>query len=134
MVSFLNFHLILCRQLAFCVELHAHVSCRWKHFIAEILSQLLLGPISNESAKGLKKPLVTGSNNLSPRDIVKTTQVALLKQSPSSPFPALSLSVWPQTWTGFRSRRACVTEDSKCGVQGSHCLASWGLDLWAQGP
>ena len=33
--------------------------------MAEILSQLLLRPISNESAKGIKKPLVTDSNNLS---------------------------------------------------------------------
>ena len=29
--------------------------------MAEILFQLLLGPISNESAKDIKKPLVTGS-------------------------------------------------------------------------
>ena len=103
--------------------------------MAEILFQLLLGPISNESAKDIKKPLVTGSKDLSiTKEIVKAKQVALLKQGPSSPFPALSLSVWSQTWTGFRSRRACVAEDSKCGVQGSHCLASWSLDLWAQGP
>ena len=33
--------------------------------MAEILFQLLLGPISNESAKDIKKPLVTGSKDLS---------------------------------------------------------------------
>ena len=31
--------------------------------MAEILFQLLLGPISNESAKDIKKPLVTGSKD-----------------------------------------------------------------------
>ncbi|XP_043744901.1 conserved oligomeric Golgi complex subunit 2-like isoform X1 [Cervus elaphus] len=70
-----------------------YLSRRWKHFIAEILFQPLLRPISNESAKDVKKPL----------DFAKTKRVALLKQSPSSPLPALSLSVWSQTWTGFRS-------------------------------
>ena len=33
--------------------------------MVEILFQLLLGPISNESAKDIKKPLVTGSKDLS---------------------------------------------------------------------
>ena len=37
----------------------------WKHFITEIIFQLLLRPISNESAKDIKKPLVTGSKDLS---------------------------------------------------------------------
>ena len=64
-LAWVNFHLLLCGQLAFRVELRAHVSRRWKRFVTEIFFQLLLRPISNESAKDIKKPLVTGSKELS---------------------------------------------------------------------
>uniref|UniRef100_A0A452DTW7 Conserved oligomeric Golgi complex subunit 2 n=1 Tax=Capra hircus TaxID=9925 RepID=A0A452DTW7_CAPHI len=46
-------------------RLTLQILARWKRFVTEIFFQLLLRPISNESAKDIKKPLVTGSKELS---------------------------------------------------------------------
>ncbi|KAB1271396.1 Conserved oligomeric Golgi complex subunit 2 [Camelus dromedarius] len=55
------------RQLAFDGELLTHkhlcILLMETYLIIEILLQLLLRPISNESAKDIKKPLVTGSKD-----------------------------------------------------------------------
>ena len=59
--------------------------------MAEILFQLLLGHISNESAKDIKKPLVTGSKDLS------ITQGNCKDQAsgPSETKPIVSISSTP---------------------------------------
>lgn len=91
---------------------------RGKYLITETLFQLLLRPISNESAKDIKNPVVTGGKDPSVTQGNSEDQGS----GPSESKPAASISSTQLVYVvadvdRLQEQVSCVPEHAECSLQ-----------------